>query len=146
MSAAVSSAADIVGGGRHADGMAIKDWPDEVWPPERLGWERTAVQWLFNWVAPELRLTTAFHRHPLLLSHLVLHDIQAIIEGHRRAYASARRVLADAVGPESVNVALAVLVADAARWQERLRQTEAVHAMLALHCTDALPAQRQQAS
>ena len=125
--------------------MTISNWPDEVWSPARLGWERTAVQWLFNWVAPELRATTAFHRHPLLLSHLVLHDIAAIVEGHRRAYASARRVLADAVGPESVSVCLAVLAADAARWQVRRQQAEAIHAALALHCTNALPAADQHA-
>ena len=126
--------------------MAISNWPDEVWPPARMGWERTAVAWLYNWVAPELRTTTAFHRHPLLLSHLVLHDIDAIIEGHRKAYASARRVLAEAVGPESIAVCLAVLAADAARWQLRRQQAEAVHAALALHCTNALPAADQQAS
>lgn len=126
--------------------MAMSNWPDEVWPPARLGWERTAVQWLFNWVAPELRTVTAFQRHPLLLSHLVLHDIAAILEGHRKAYASARRVLAEAVGPESIGVCLAVLAADAARWQQRQLQAEAVHAALALHCTNAVPATDQQAS
>ncbi len=126
--------------------MAIKYWPTDVWAPERLGWERSAVQWLFNWVAPDLRSTTAFQRHPLLLSHLVLHDIQATIEGHRRAYASARRVLAEAVGPESISVCLAVLAADAARWQVRLREVEAVHAALAVNCSNAIPAQHQQAS
>lgn len=126
--------------------MAIANWPEEVWAPERLGWERTAVQWLFNWVSPELRTTTAFHRHPLLLSHMVLHDIDALIEGHRRSYASARRVLSDAVGPESISVCLAVLAADAARWQARRLQVEAVHAVLALHCSNAFPASAQQAS
>lgn len=125
--------------------MAIQNWPEEVWPPERLGWERTAVQWLFNWVAPELRSTQAFQRHPLLLSHVALHQIEATVAGHRKAYASARRVLADAVGPESISVCLTVLAADAIRWQQRLRQAEAVHAMLALHCTNALPAQSQRA-
>ena len=112
--------------------MAITNWPDEVWPPERPGWEQTAVEWLFNWVAPELRQTGAFRRYPLLLSHLVLHDLRSIIEGHRNAYANARRVLADAVGPESISLCLAVLAADAARWQTRLKQAEAVHARLAL--------------
>lgn len=126
--------------------MAIAHWPDEVWSPDRLGWERTAVHWLFNWVAPDLRTTTAFQRHPLLLSHLVLHDINAMIDGHRSAYASARRVLSDAVGPESISVCLAVLAADAARWQVRLRQVEAVHAALAVHCSNAFPAPHQQAS
>ena len=108
------------------------NWPAEVWPPERLGWERTAVEWLFNWVAPELRQTTAFRRHPLLLSHLVIHDITAMLEGHRQAYANARRVLQNAVGPESIGVCLAVLAADAARWQTRLAQAQAIHARLAL--------------
>jgi len=126
--------------------MAITNWPDEVWTPARPGWERTAVQWMFNWVSPELRTTTAFHRHPLLLSHLVLHDIRSLIEGHRKAYANARRVLSEAVGPESIAVCLAVLAADAARWQIRLQQAEAVHAALALHCTNALPAPDQHAS
>ena len=125
--------------------MAIQNWPEEVWAPERLGWERTAVQWLFNWVSPELRKTTAFQRHPLLLSHLVLHDIDALIEGHRKAYASARRVLADAVGPESISVCLTVLAADAMRWQVRRQQVEAIHAVLALHCTNAFPATDQRA-
>lgn len=115
--------------------MAISNWPDEVWPPERPGWEQTAVEWLFNWVAPELRQTAAFKRHPLLLSHLVLHDLRSIIDGHRSAYANARRVLADAVGPESIGVCLAVLAADAARWQTRLHQAEALHARLAMQRT-----------
>lgn len=103
-----------------------------MWPPERPGWEQTAVEWLFNWVAPELRRTAAFRRHPLLLSHLVIHDLRSIIDGHRVAYANARRVLADAVGPESISVCLAVLAADAARWRTRLHQAEAVHARLAM--------------
>lgn len=112
--------------------MAISNWPDEVWSPERPGWEQTAVEWLFNWVAPELRQTSAFRRHPLLLSHLVLHDLRSIIDGHRTAYASARRLLADVVGPESIGVCLAVLAADAARWQTRLVQAEAIHGRLAV--------------
>ncbi len=126
--------------------MAITNWPDEVWLPERFGWERTAVQWLFNWVAPELRKFTAFQRHPLLLSHLVLHDMEATIEGHRKAYSSARRVLAQAVGPESISVCLAALATDAARWRVRRLQAEAVHAALVVHCSNAFPAPDQQAS
>lgn len=112
--------------------MAITNWPEDVWPPERPGWELSAVEWLFNWVAPELRQVAAFRRHPLLLSHLVIHDLRSIIDGHRSAYANARRVLADAVGPESIGVCLAVLAADASRWQARLQQAEAVHARLAM--------------
>lgn len=111
--------------------MAISNWPGAVWPPERPGWERSAVEWMFNWVSPELRQSTVFQRHPLLLSHLVLHDLRSIIEGHRVAYANARRVLADAVGPESIGACLAALAADAVRWQTRLREAEAIHARLA---------------
>lgn len=112
--------------------MAISNWPDEVWPPERPGWEQTAVEWLFNWVSPELRRLSVFRRHPLLLSHLVLHDIRAVIDGHRQAYATARRVLADAVGPESIGVCLAALAADGSQWQARLRHAEAIHARLSM--------------
>lgn len=112
--------------------MTIPNWPAEVWPPERAGWEHTAVEWLFNWVSPELRKVSAFRRYPLLLSHVVLHDIRSIIEGHRRAYATARRTLADAVGPESISVCLAVLAADAAHWSARLQEAEAVHARLTM--------------
>ncbi len=126
--------------------MTMSNWPESVWLPSRLGWERTAVEWLLDWVSPDLRATTVFRRHPLLLSHLVCHEIDAIIEGHRRAYGSARRVLAEAVGPESINVCLAVIAADAARWQRRRVEAAAIHAALALHCTDALPAADQQAS
>ena len=112
--------------------MTIPNWPDEVWLPDRVGWEHTAVEWLFNWVSPELRQVSAFRRYPLLLSHLVLHDMRSMIEGHRRAYATARRTLADAVGPESISVCLAVLAADAAKWTARLQEAEALHARLAM--------------
>lgn len=112
--------------------MTIPNWPDDVWLPDRLGWEHTAVEWLFNWVSPELRHVTAFRRYPLLLSHVVLHDIRSIIEGHRRAYATARRTLAEAVGPESISVCLAALAADAAHWSARLQEAEAVHARLTM--------------
>jgi hypothetical protein len=112
--------------------MMIPNWPDDVWLPDRPGWEHTAVEWLFNWVSPELRKVSAFRRYPLLLSHVVLHDIQSIIEGHRRAYATARRTLAEAVGPESISVCLAVLAADAAHWSARLQEAEAVHARLTM--------------
>ena len=125
--------------------MTMSNWPDEVWEPARLGWERSAVDWLLDWVSPELRASTAFRRHPLLLSHLVCHEIDAILEGQRRAYGTARAVLSDAVGPESINVCLAVIAADAARWQRRGAQARAIHAALALHCTNALPAADQQA-
>lgn len=112
--------------------MNANSWPADVWPPERPGWEDTAVAWLFNWVAPELRGIKAFARHPLLLSHVVVADITAIVEGHRRAYATARTTLAAAVGPESISVCLAALAADAARWNVRLRQAQEIHARLAL--------------
>jgi hypothetical protein len=73
------------------------------------------VAWLLDAGPPELRGYPALRAHPAALARVVGHHVDATLDGARRAYAGARRELADVAGPEVVADVLAVLEREGAR-------------------------------
>jgi len=114
-------------------------WPRQVRPPGAPGWERTAVNWLYELCPVEYRGYPLLARHPQLLARLARQQVEASVQAARRGYATARVDLKDVVEPQVVEELLSVyategprlvalgrsvqLVADAldgVRWRPRL--------------------------
>lgn len=95
--------------------VAPAGWPREVRPPGAPGWERTAVAWLLDLAPPEYRGYAVLTGHPVALSVVVGHHVEAQQAGARAALAGARRELAAAIPPEALERLLEVLAQEEAR-------------------------------
>lgn len=90
-------------------------WPAEVPPPPSPGWDHRAVAWLLDRCPPEYRGYPVLRRHPQVLARLTAHHVDAALDAGRRATATARADLTDAVGADAVEQTLAVLDAERVR-------------------------------
>ena len=71
--------------------VAPPGWPPQVLPPDAPGWERTAVNWLFDLCPPEYRSYPAVRRHVVVLARFAVLHIEANQLACRRGLSEARR-------------------------------------------------------
>jgi len=90
-------------------------WPAGVRPPGAPGWEGTAVAWLLDLCPPDYRGYPAVTRYPAVLAWLAGHHLEGQLQATRRALATARADLADAVPPAGLREALDAVEAELAR-------------------------------
>jgi hypothetical protein len=96
-------------------GQEPPGWPDAVPPAAVEGWERAAASWLLDLCPPDYRAHPVLVRHPVVLAVLAGHHVGAQVAAQRRAVATLRTDLADAVGPEVVERTLVALDHEQAR-------------------------------
>jgi hypothetical protein len=74
-------------------------WPAEVWPPQQVGWEDTAVAWLLDQAPSEWRLLPVLRRHPQVLAWLTVQHLQGQVQAARAAWTDlpTRRIELEAV-------------------------------------------------
>ncbi len=108
--------------------MRPPGWPAEVADPEDSAFSETAVRWMWEISSLVRSPTSVWARHPRALAFRVACDLEARIEGARRAYSHARVALIDAgVDPED---ALRALEGEAATLQRLQREVALVgHAL-----------------
>lgn len=95
--------------------QAPAGWPAGVRPPGAPDWERTAVGWLLDECPPDYRGIDVLRRYPVALAWLAAHTVAAEQQACRRALATARADLADAVPPPAVAQVLEALELRSAR-------------------------------
>ncbi len=100
-------------------------WPAQVRPPGAPDWERSAVSWLLDLCPPDYRGHAVVTRYPVVLAWLAGHHVEGQLQATRRALASARTELADAVPPQALREALEAV-------ETELAQLVATHRGLAL--------------
>jgi hypothetical protein len=94
-----------------------------VRPPGAPDWERTALAWLFDECPPDYRALPVLRQHPVALAWLAGRHVAGQQEACRRAMATARADLGDAVPPPVMEALLAGIETEAARL---LRSSRAV--------------------
>lgn len=78
-------------------------WPADLPPPNAPeAFAAKVVDWLLDRCPPEFRRRSALRRYPLALAHAAVASCEAAVAGQREAYRSARRELADPLGPEAL--------------------------------------------
>lgn len=90
-------------------------WPSAVRPAGAPDWERTAVAWLYDECPPDYRGLDVLRRHPVALAWLAGHHVSAQQDGCRRALATARAQLGDALPPQGVEALLDGIEREVAR-------------------------------
>ena len=111
--------------------MRPPGWPAEVADPEDTAFPDTAVRWMWEISSLERSPSSVWARHPRALAFRVACDLDARIEGARRAYARARVALVGVgVDPEE---ALRALEAEAAGLQRLQREVALVGQALEGH-------------
>jgi hypothetical protein len=95
--------------------VAPPGWPRAVRPPGAPGWERTAVGWLLDLCPPEYRGYPVLRRHDVVLARFALLHVEACQAAVRRGLSEARAELRDVTDPDTVDAAIEVWHAEAAR-------------------------------
>jgi hypothetical protein len=95
--------------------VAPPGWPAQVRPPDAPGWERTAVNWLLDICPPEYRGYPVLRRHAVVLARFASLHVEAGQAAVRRGLSEARSLLRDVAGPDTVEAAVEVWHAEAAR-------------------------------
>ncbi|HET6627208.1 MAG TPA: hypothetical protein VFG63_12540 [Nocardioidaceae bacterium] len=95
--------------------VAPPGWPRQVRPPGAPGWERTAVNWLLDLCPPEYRGYDVLRRHDAVLARFAVLHVEACQAAVRRGVSEARTALRDVVGADTVEAAVEVWQAEAAR-------------------------------
>jgi hypothetical protein len=95
--------------------VAPPGWPRAVRPPGAPGWERTAVGWLLDLCPPEFRGYPVLRRHDVVLARFALLHVEACQAAVRRGLSEARAELRDVTDPDTVDAAIEVWHAEAAR-------------------------------
>jgi hypothetical protein len=96
-------------------GQVPPGWPAQVRPPGAPHWESTALTWLFDLCPPDYRGYPVLTRHPAVLAWLAGHHLEGQLQATRRALATARADLADAVPPPVVGETLEAVESEEAR-------------------------------
>jgi hypothetical protein len=86
-----------------------------VRPPGAPGWERTAVAWLLDLCPPEFRGYPVLRRHDVVLARFAVLHVEACQAAVRRGLSEARAELRDVTAPDTVDAAIEVWHAEAAR-------------------------------
>ena len=95
--------------------VAPPGWPRQVRPPGAPAWERTAVNWLLDICPPEYRGYDVLRRHDVVLARFAVLHVEASQAAVRRGLSEARWTLRDVVGADTVEAAVEVWQAEAAR-------------------------------
>lgn len=90
-------------------------WPRQVRPPGAPGWERSAVNWLLDICPPEYRSYVVLRRHDVVLARFALLHVEASQATVRRGLSEARSALREVTDPDTVEAAVEVWQAEAAR-------------------------------
>jgi hypothetical protein len=94
--------------------VAPPGWPAEVPPPDAEGWERRAVNWLFDLCPPEYRSYDVLRKWPLLLARFAAEHVAACREGVAQGLETVRHAVRD-LPPEVTEEAIAAYETEAAR-------------------------------
>src|SRR5680860_1510075 len=95
--------------------VAPPGWPRPVRPPGAPGWERTAVNWLLDICPPEYRRYQVLRRHDVVLARFAVLHVEASQAAVRRGLSEARAALSEVANPDTVDAAVDVWQAEAAR-------------------------------
>jgi hypothetical protein len=95
--------------------VAPPGWPRPVRPPGAPGWERTAVNWLLDICPPEYRGYDVLRRHDVVLARFAVLHVEASQAAVRRGLSEARSALREVAGTDTVEAAVEVWQAEAAR-------------------------------
>ncbi len=95
--------------------VAPPGWPRQVRPPGAPSWERTAVNWLLDICPPEFRGYDVLRRHDVVLARFAVLHVEACQAAVRRGLSEARSELRDVTGADTVEAAVEVWQAEAAR-------------------------------
>ncbi len=95
--------------------VAPPGWPGQVRPPGAPGWERTAVNWLLDICPPEYRGYDVLRRHEVVLARFAVLHVEASQAAVRRGLSEARSALRDVADADTVEAAIEVWQAEAAR-------------------------------
>ncbi|WP_377272673.1 hypothetical protein [Peterkaempfera sp. SMS 1(5)a] len=105
-------------------------WPSDVYRAGVLGWEQTAMRWLWQWVPPGYRRYELLHRGPALLGQLARHEVAASLDAARRCRAVVRTELSGVPAAEPIERVEAVFAEEERRLTALLGQVELVAAAL----------------
>ena len=95
--------------------VAPPGWPRQVRPPGAPAWERTAVNWLLDVCPPEYRGYQVLRRHDVVLARFAVLHVEASQAAVRRGLSEARAALSEVANPDTVDAAVDVWQAEAAR-------------------------------
>ena len=95
--------------------VAPPGWPRQVRPPGAPAWERTAVNWLLDICPPEYRGYQVLRRHDVVLARFAVLQVEASQAAVRRGLSEARSTLSDFANADTVQAAVDVWQAEAAR-------------------------------
>ena len=95
--------------------VAPPGWPRQVRPPGAPAWERTAVNWLLDICPPEYRGYDVLRRHDVVLARFAVLHVEGSQSAVRRGLSEARSTLSDVANPDTVEAAVDVWQAEAAR-------------------------------
>jgi len=95
--------------------VAPPGWPRQVRPPGAPAWERTAVNWLLDICPPEYRGYQVLRRHDVVLARFAVLHVEASQAAVRRGLSEARSTLSEVAGADTVEAAVDVWQAEAAR-------------------------------
>ncbi len=90
-------------------------WPAAVRPPGAPDWERTAAAWLLDICPPEYRGYGVLRRHDVVLARFAVLHVEASQAAVRRGLSEARSALRDVADADTVEAAIEVWQAEAAR-------------------------------
>jgi hypothetical protein len=106
--------------------VAPPGWPAALPPPYVPEFADRVVGWLLDLAPSEFRGHEVFRRHPLVLAWAVSAYVTGALQASREAYAAARRELAPAVGPGTVDEVLRALEFEGLRLRRLQREVELV--------------------
>lgn len=95
--------------------VAPPGWPRQVRPPGAPAWERTAINWLLDICPPEYRGYEVLRRHDVVLARFAVLHVEASQAAVRRGLSEARSTLSEVAGSDTVEAAVDVWQAEAAR-------------------------------
>ena len=95
--------------------VAPPGWPHAVRPPGAPGWEHSAVSWLLDICPPEFRSYPVLRRHDVVLARFAVLHVEAGQAAVRRGLSEARAELRDVTDHDTVEAAIEVWHAEAAR-------------------------------
>ena len=109
-----------------ASSPAPPGWPAPVPPPQVADWADGAVKWLLDQCPPEYRSYEVLRAHPVALSRLAVHHVDAELTAARRGYASARAELRELLPAEAIDRVLVAYEREGARLTALQRSVDLV--------------------
>lgn len=113
--------------------VAPPGWPRQVRPPGEPGWEHTAVNWLLDICPPEYRSHPVLRRHDVVLARFAVLHVEGCQAAVSRGLSDARGALRDVADADTVEAAVQVWQAEAARLMAERRAVGLVEEALRGH-------------